>query len=216
MSFTPSNRPDRTATAGEDGGNAGSTDTTAVTPTITHYQQVADRVSAMIDELLTALPKLELPHPTTVKFVRAHASIPIPFIETAVTAVGRREELQVVSRLDVSAGWDTLQLNQALRSLSDKLFHFAKKIEYTADTRIAVVAADCLQLYYLVKGLARDPERADMLELVADLKRDLGGKGNPKRTPKKKEEPATEVTPAAEAPPTARARRKKTAVVTSL
>jgi hypothetical protein len=214
MSFTPSNRPDRPATVGDDGG---STDTTAVSPTITHYQQVSERVSAMIDEVLTVLPKLELPHPTTVKFVRANKSRPIAFLETAITAVGRRADLQAVSRLDVQAGWDTLQLHQALRPLADKLYHFAKKVDYTLDSRLALLGADALQLYYLVKGLARDPERADMLELLADLRRDLGKTAKPKRAPKPKDE--TAAAPATEPPATIRkkrARRKEAAVVTSL
>jgi hypothetical protein len=207
MSFTPSNRPERPATVGDDGG------TTAVTPTITHYQQLADRVSAMIDELLTVLPRLELPHPTTVNFVRTHASLPIALLETAVTAVSRQEELQVISRMDVSNGWDTLQLNQALRPVADKLYHLAKKIEYTVDSRLALLGAEVLQLYCVVKGLARDPKRADMLELMADLKRDLGRKAKPKRV--RKQVPAPAIEPAA----TIRAkrpRRKEAAAVTSL
>ena len=177
MSFNPSNRPGRAAVAGENGASA---DTTGVSPTVTHYQQMADQVSAMIDQIVPALPRLEPPHPTTVRFVRGNANLPIPFLENALAAVGRSEELQVISRLDVSAGWDTLQLNQVIQSLIDKLYHFAKKLAYTRDTRLALLGADCRQLYYLVKGLARDPERADMLELVAVLKRDLGPRGKKK------------------------------------
>jgi hypothetical protein len=213
MAFNPSTRPAVTASGGEG-------DTPPLSPTITHYQQVSETVDGMINEVLTVLPKLELPHPRTVTFVRGHKNIPVEFMETAIAGVARNPELQGLRKLNVATGQDTIQLNQAFRPLADKLYHFAKKLEYTLDTRLAVLAAEALQVYYLVKGMARDPEGAAMLELVADLKRDLGPRGGRKSAkPKPEQEPGTGSTSLTEPPATIRKKRvrpKKVAVVTSL
>jgi hypothetical protein len=161
-------------------------------PTITHYQQLADQADLLIDGIMTALPKLELPHPTTAKFVRGHQNVPIPFIEKTVAAVARREQLRLLNKVDVTFARDMLQLDEAYRPVVDKLFNFAKGLKYTLDARRAIVAAACLQMYYLIKGFGRDPEGADMLQLAEDLKRQLGRIG-----PKKSARPA-EILPVAE------------------
>jgi hypothetical protein len=202
MSFNPSNRPAR-ITVGE----------TGPSPTVTHYQQLAERVNAIIDEVFAILPKLELPHPATVHFVRTHKGIRPKFMETAITGVTAKESLRAISKLDVPTGWDTLQLNQALRPMADKLYHFAKSIQYTLDTRMAILGAESLQVYYLVKGLARDPEGADMLQLAADLKRDLGRSTGPKKEAPPEEDSTTVPSAPVQAK---RLRKKKLAVVTSL
>jgi hypothetical protein len=207
MSFNPSNRPER-STAGDAGPS----------PTVTHYQEVAERVDAIISEVLALLPKLEVPHPTTVQFVRTHKGIPPAFMETAIAGVAAKEDLRNTRKLDVTTGRDTLQLNQAIRPMADKLYHFAKSVQYTLDTRMAVLGAESLQIYYLAKGMARDPKGADMLELVADLKRDLGRSSSVPPKKKSEQDPVSETTPATEpsAPVQPKRRKKKLAVVTSL
>jgi hypothetical protein len=173
--FTSSNRP------GQPVQSSGSQVTAAadapVSPTLTHYQQVADQADLLIDGVMAALPKLELPHPTTVRFVNGHKNVPMSFIEKVVAAVARREQLRILNKLDVTFARDMLQLDEAYRPVVDKLFHFAFGLKYTLDARRAIVAAACLQIYYLVKGFGRDPDGADMLQLAEDLGRELGRVG---------------------------------------
>lgn len=180
--FTPSDRP------GQPVPPSGSEITAAdapVSPTLTHYQRLADQADVLIDGIMAALPKLELPHPTTSRFVRGHQNVPMSFIEKAVAAVARREQLRILNKLDVTFARDMMQLDEAFRPVVDKLFHFAFGLKYTLDARRAIVAAACLQIYYLIKGFGRDPGGADMLQLAEDLKRELGRRG-----PRKSAEPA--------------------------
>jgi hypothetical protein len=69
--------------------------------------------------------------------------------------------------------FDTLQLNLAYRPMVDSLFNLGKNLKYTLDSRMALLAADSLQVYYLAKGMGRDPDGADMLQFAEDLKREL-------------------------------------------
>ncbi|HEY0157443.1 MAG TPA: hypothetical protein VGF28_09180 [Thermoanaerobaculia bacterium] len=206
MSFTPSERPDRAVSAaGAETGAAGA-ETTPETPTLTHYQQVSDRVVAMLDEAIAMIPQFQIKHPTTAKFVNGHLNIPVPFMEKAVAGVANSPSLQAVSKLDVMAARNTLQLNEAFRHVVDKLFNLAKNLKYTLDTGVAILGADSLQVYSVAKALGRDPAGADMLQFAADLKRELNRPG-PKKAAKAPLAPSTGTTPALV--PESEKRRKK-------
>ena len=70
----------------------------------------------------------------------------------------------------------------------------------TIASRKASLAADSLQIYDLAKGLARDPDSADIAAVVANMKRDLGKRGRPKlAAPQSKAASAVTTAPPAEA-----------------
>src|ERR1044072_4107652 len=48
---------------------------TGPTPTVTHYQQLADDFSKALDQIVQIIPNLEIPHPATAKFVRSHLNV---------------------------------------------------------------------------------------------------------------------------------------------
>ena len=64
------------------------------TPTITHYQQIAENLAKAIDDMLVLIPSLVEPHPSTTGFVRTHQNVPLEFIATAIAAVEANPELQ--------------------------------------------------------------------------------------------------------------------------
>lgn len=150
---------------------------TIPTPTITHYQQLADAFSKALDEIATSVPRLEGEHPATVGFVRSHQNIPNEFLATAIAAVEQTPELQGVNKLDVTTARDTLQFIEAFRPMQDKVMTFAKNLKFTVGSRKANLAADALQIYFIAKGVARDPGAAAVSSLVQNLKRDLGRRG---------------------------------------
>jgi hypothetical protein len=150
------------------------------TVTVTHYQQLAAEFMAALDEIATIIPKLEAAHITTANFVRSHQNVPTEFLATAVSAVEQTPELQGVKKLDILAARDTLQFIEAFRPVVDKFTAFAKNLQFTMSSRKASLAADSLQIYYIAKGVARDPNSAGMASLVANMKRDLGRRGRPK------------------------------------
>src|SRR6478672_10481833 len=81
---------------------------TAPSPTVTHYQQLADDFTKALDQIASGLPNLEATHPATVNFVRSHANIPIEFLATAIAAVEQTPELRAVNKFDVTATRDTI------------------------------------------------------------------------------------------------------------
>jgi hypothetical protein len=153
---------------------------TTPTPTVTHYQQLADNFAKALDEITAIIPKLEITHPATANFVRSHLNVPTEFLATAIAAVEQTPELQGVNKLDVSAARDTLQFIDAFRPIQDKVTAFANSLKFTMASRKATLAADALQIYSIAKGIARDPGAAAVASLVSNLKRDLGRRGRPK------------------------------------
>jgi hypothetical protein len=149
-------------------------------PTITHYQQLADQFSKALDDIVAIIPKLESTHAATANFVRSHLNVPTVFLATAIAAVEQVPELQSVNKLDVAAARDTLQFNEAFRPIQDKITAFAASLKFTMSSRKANLAADALQIYSIAKGVARDPGSAGVASIVANLKRDLGRRGRPK------------------------------------
>jgi hypothetical protein len=176
---TQSKRP--TASAAEAPAD-GTTPETTLTPTITHYQQLADAFMKDLDEIATTIPKLEASHVSTANFVRSHLNVSNDFLATAIAAVEQTPALQGVNKLDVLAARDTLQFIEAFRPVLDKVSAFASSLKFTIASRNASLAADALQIYDIAKGVARDPGSAAVASLVANMKRDLGRRGPAKGT----------------------------------
>jgi hypothetical protein len=179
-----SSRPERPEAAAEDpGGAVIIPETEPPSPTLTHYQRLANEFEAALENIIKVIPKLEQPHPTTAQFVRTHRNIPIPFISTAVAGMDRHAELRPIGR-NPEQSRDTLQLDEAFRPIVDRVSHFLQNLEFTLDSRMAILGADALQAYCLAKAFGRDPGGAHMLQLAEDLKRALGQRG-PKKDLKK-------------------------------
>lgn len=169
---------------------------TGPTPTVTHYQQLADDFSKALDELVLTIPKLEITHPATANFVRSHLNVPTEFLATAIAAVEQIPELQGVKKLDVASARDTLQFIDAFRPVQDKITALANSLKFTMASRKATLAADSLQIYNIAKGIARDPGAAAVASLVQNLKRDLGRRGRAKGSVAAAKQPAPPFTPA--------------------
>ncbi len=164
------------------------------TPTVTHYQQVAARVSQAMDEMLALMPNFTQSHPLTKGFVRTQRSVPDAFIISTIASVEANPELQSVRKFDVTAARDLLQLSEAFRPLVDRFNAAAKNVQFTIDVKRASLIADALQNYEIAKGVARNPEATTAAEHVGNLKRDLGRSG------KRKKKPAPTPAPTAPAP----------------
>lgn len=173
---TKSNRQTASAEAPPDG----TTPEVPLTPTITHYQQLADEFMKELDEIASIIPKLEASHISTATFVRTHLNISTEFLATAIAAVEQTPALQGVNKLDVAAARDTLQFIDAFRPVLDKVTSFANNLRFTIASRKASLTADALQIYDIAKGVARDPGSAAVASLVANMKRDLGRRGRRK------------------------------------
>jgi len=156
---------------------------TPQTPTVTHYEQVAAKLSSAIDEALALMPDFTQSHPLTKGFVATQGSVSDTFILTTIAAVEANPELQSVNKFDVTAARDLLQLSDAFRPMVDKLNGAAKNVKFTIDRKRAEIVADALQTYEIAKGVARDAQATTAAEHVGNLKRDLGRSGKKKKKP---------------------------------
>lgn len=147
------------------------------TPTVTHYQQVAAKVNAAIDELLALVPDFVESHPVTKLFVRTHLNLPADFIDTVIAAAEANPELQTASGFDVTKARDTVQFSDGFRPMADKFDTAAKNIRFTIDSKRADVNNEALRFYEVAKGSARDPRKTTVSAHVGNLKRDLGRTG---------------------------------------
>ena len=160
------------------------------TPTVTHYQQLADELMKALDALKAGLPGLQASHADTRKFVKHKLNVPRDFLATAVATVEQSPGLQGLNKLDIVAGRDTLQFIDAFRTVLDKVSGLADDLRFTVESRQAFLATDALQIYAIAKGVSRDPGDGEMLKHVQNLKRDLARKG-----PKKGKKTAPTPTP---------------------
>lgn len=155
-----------------------------ISPTVTHYQQLANEFCKQLDAIAAGIPRLELMHASTAKSIRSRLNVPMEFLATAIAVVDQVPELQNVNRLDVAAARDALQFIEAFRPVADKVTALFKSVTSTIATHQAGLAADSLQIYSIAKGLARDVNSAHIAAHVANLKRDLGRRGRPKGSTK--------------------------------
>lgn len=144
------------------------------TLTITQYQTLAAEFSAQLDRVLSMLPKSDHARPITQKFLRSRLNVPFPFLGTAIAGAEEAPRLKDVVNLDVNVGRDTLQFIEAFRPIIDKMALCHKQLSLAVKTRQALLTDDALQIYHVVKGLARDENNTPMVALCDNLKRDLG------------------------------------------
>jgi hypothetical protein len=148
---------------------------------MTANQQLADELSAMLDQFEAKVPDFEQQHPLTLPFVRAHRFVPTSFLGSAIAAVDASPELQGVKKLDVDEGREVLQFMDAFRPIEVKLLSLAKGLHYTIEARRAGLAANSLQIYAISKGVVRDPASAPLIGRVQAMKQDLGRSNRKKK-----------------------------------
>ena len=93
----------------------------AQTPTITHYQQVAENLAKAINDMLAIVPTFVEAHPDTKAFVNRHQNVPLQFIATAVAAVEANPQLQGAGSFDITKARDALQFIDSFRPMEDLL-----------------------------------------------------------------------------------------------
>ena len=157
-----------------------------VTPTTTHYQEVAKQFLDAFIAAIAQIPMLEEKHATTAQFVQTHSGFPNDFVSTVLTSVEKDPQLQVINKFDVVEARDTLQYLDAFRSVIDQVEFFLTNLKFSCATRKAKAVFQGLQVYAVAKGLGRDASSASVASLAKIMKRDLGRPGRPL---KKKEVP---------------------------
>ncbi|PYQ25510.1 MAG: hypothetical protein DMF56_27240 [Acidobacteria bacterium] len=177
MTTTNATIPDATAAAEPSDGAITPVPHQPPTLTVTQYQQLAAKFMAALDEAAQIIPNMETAHTSTADFVRAYQNVPVKFLATTTSGVEQSAELQGVKKFDVAAARDTLQFLDAFGPGLDKASALKKKLQFTLNSRKASLGFDSLQIYDIAKGLARDPDSADLEALLENMRRDLGRSG---------------------------------------
>jgi hypothetical protein len=188
---TQSTNPTATAVPAE-----GTTPEVIITPTLTRAQELADQFMAELDRIAGIIPKLEVAHISTAGFVRAHQSVPIPFLVSSVAAVEQTPELQGLNKLKLPETREALQFIEAFRPVVDKMHAFARNLLFTMNSRKALVASEALHIYNIAKRISGDASSAALATHVENMKRDLGRPGRP-RVPREVRKAAREAGEAA-------------------
>jgi hypothetical protein len=155
----------------------------AQTPTITHYQQIAENLAKALDDMLALIPTFVEAHPDTTAFVNRHQNVPLQFIATAVAAVEENPELQG-GTFDATEARDALQFIEAFRPIADRLTAAARNLNFSIRSRKANAGNGALEVYAIAKRVALNPLSTTVASHVSNLRRDLGrvGKGGRKAT----------------------------------
>ena len=156
------------------------------TPTITHYQQIAENLAKALDDMLALIPTFVEAHPDTTAFVNRHQNVPLQFIATAVAAVQENPELQG-GTFDATEARDALQFIDAFRPMADRLTAAAKNLNFSIRSRKANAGNGALEVYAIAKRVALNPLSTTVASHVGNLKRDLGRRGGVR----KKQAPGT-------------------------
>jgi hypothetical protein len=163
-------------------GDGTTPDTSAPSPTVTHYQQLTGEFLKKLDDLASTVPQLELSHPSTADFVRTHLNVPMQFLSTVVSLVEQFPDLQAVGRMDLKVARDDLQYIDAWRSAIDKLATFTDAMQFSVASRQAKLTDVCFQVWSITKSLARDPGSPHMANAVELMRKDFRRPPKPKKT----------------------------------
>lgn len=150
--------------------------------TITQYQQLAAEINDDLAKVAEKIQRLQRETPgLTENVIRAYVNVPVAFLQTAVAIADQEPTLQAAGLLDPEEGQDTLQFLDAFLPVHGGVVGLGKVVKRVLVTRKAHLAAKALQIYAVVRGMARnDPH---MAEHARNLGRDLGPRGA-KRKPK--------------------------------
>ena len=161
-------------------GQGAAADAPPLSPTKTHYQQLADDFMKGFDALTATLPPVELKHPTNETFVKTHQNVPDDFVATVISAIEQSVELEGVKTFDATVGRDRKQYSDAMRPLAETIIRYGLSLIFTSDFKSALNAADALQMYAIAKSVARKADNAAVGLHVKSMKRDLGKRGRKK------------------------------------
>ncbi len=151
------------------------------TLTPTYYDRLAAEIMDDLEKVAAKFPKLEDRHRATANARRAHLNVPRPFLGTAVAVTEEIPEVEESGKLDPADGRETLQYLDAFHAVDDKLGAVRSQLRVEMASRRTTLAVQALNVYSLVRSFARDGRMPRYAVHVANLQRDLGKRGRPRK-----------------------------------
>jgi hypothetical protein len=145
----------------------------------TELELFRDEILADLDAVAAKVEKFERWQFEPQEFVRAYINVPKVFLTTMVSLVEHQSELAAMKKLDPAEGRETLEYADAFASVADRFEAIGKRLRRNMRSRLARLAAQAMQMYAIVKGLARYDRQMEMS--ASHLARDLGPRGRPRK-----------------------------------
>ncbi len=160
--------------------------------------EIAERVREHLRAAAAEIPGYVHPNPLQNGFVRGHRTVPVEAIQQVIYAVERSPKLQTLGKFDADEARVALELNEAFRFVVDDLKTLLSGVIFTMELEKAKAAAATLQMYTIMRGLARTPSDDDGLvtyiEQIGELLRPRG-KGRKKKVVRRKRRAAPAASP---------------------
>ncbi len=165
----------------------------------TTSKEIADRVLAHLRAAAAEIPGLVYPHPKENGFVRGHRTVPVEAIKQVIEAVDRSGKLQALGKFDSNKARVALQFNDAFRTVVDEMKTLLGGVTFTMELQKATAASATLQMYTIMRGLARipsdDDELVSFIEHIGDILRPRGKGRKGQKLRRKRSKPAAEAAP---------------------
>lgn len=159
-------------------------------------EEIADRVLSHLRAAAAEIPLLVYPNPLQNGFVRGHRTVPVEAIKQVIYAVDSSEKLQGLGKFDANRARVALQFNDAFRTVVAELKLLLRGVTFTMEMEKATAAAATLQMYTIMRGLARNPsdddELVSFIEQIGEILRPRGKGRKGKKVRRKRSKPATE------------------------
>lgn len=146
------------------------------TPTQTYYQQLADELMNVFDQMLAIIPKLEAAEALTAKSVRTNLNVSEIFCASAIAAVEQLPEMEAARTANAERWRNRLQFIEAFRPLDDKVAGFGRILKHALRASKSALATELLQMYRIIQGHASSGKNPAAKAHVDAMKRDLGRK----------------------------------------
>src|SRR5260221_10852508 len=162
----------------------------------TTSKEIADRVLAHLRAAAAEIPGLVYPHPKQNGFVRGHHTVPVEAIKQVIYAVDSSGKLQALGKFDANKARVALQFNDAFRTVVDEMKTLLGGVTFTMELQKATAAAATLQMYTIMRGLARTPsdddELVSFIEHIGDSLRPRGKGRKGKKLRRMRSKPAAD------------------------
>lgn len=145
----------------------------------TELELFRDEILADLDAVAAKVEKFERWQFEPEEFVRAYVNVPRAFLTATVALVQHKDELAAMKKLDAAEGRETLEYLHAFATVADRFEAIGKRTRRNMRSRHARLAAQAMQMYAIVKSLARFDRQMEMS--AADLARYLGPRGRPRK-----------------------------------
>ncbi len=140
-------------------------------PTITFYEQLAEQLSAAVEQTIVQIPGYNDDLSGVPKTARR--LVTPQFIAMTVAATKSSEELTGVKQIDINQTRDDAQFSDAFQPLADLLRGFIRRVDLMMRVKDVRAGRSALAIYNIARRLTLNSNNTKLAVHVANLKAEL-------------------------------------------